>query len=88
MWLETTMPLDPGERVVLCFRLPKSERELMLFARVGRVVRDERDMLTGASGVGLEFVGVTMLEHAQLEDALRGLPPVLPGHKRDRRAIG
>ena len=87
MWLETTMPLEVGERVVLCFRVPRSPTDMMLFANVNRVERDEQDMRHGSNGVGLEFLGASMLEEAELESSLRGTPPVLPGHKRDRRAV-
>ncbi len=85
MWLETTVPLEVGERVVVCFRPPRSG-DMMVFARVNRVERDDRDERSGSSGVGLELVGLSALEQTELALSLRGLPPVLPGHKRDRRA--
>lgn len=88
MWLETPAELDEGERVVLCFRPPRSPSEMTLFARVGRVLRDERDRFGGTSGAALAFVGASALEVEELEHALRGLPPVFPGQKRSRRMLG
>lgn len=85
MWIETTVPLAVGEQVVVELSPPGRERALPLFARVMRIERDERDLVSGSIGVGLEFVNVTIWEQRILTGALRGLPPHLPGHKRDRR---
>ncbi len=86
VWLETTMPLEHGERVVLSFTPPSRGKELTLFARVKRIERDDDDRVHGCSGVGLEFEGLSVWEQQILSGALRGLPPHLPGHKRDRRS--
>ena len=90
MWLETSMRLDVCERVVVCFRLPQASpsaqpSELMLFARVKRVERDDHDVAQGSSGVALEFVGTTAHELTALDASLRGIPPVFPGRKRNLR---
>ncbi len=86
VWLETTTPLKPGERVVISFTPPNRNKELTLFARVTRIERDNEDLEQDSTGVGHEFQGLSLCEQHILSGAQRGLPPHLPGHKRDRRS--
>jgi PilZ domain-containing protein len=75
MWIDTLFPLHRGAELVVCFTPPRGETELMLFARVTRVVSRLRD--GGRIGMGLEFVAMDDAERAVLSLGLRGIPPRL-----------
>ena len=82
LWLETPMPMQLGEQVVVCFKphVWWSSRELMLFAEVTRV-----SSCRGQDrGMGLEFLDISAHERRALEVWLRRRPPPLP--KRRARA--
>ncbi len=55
MWIETDMPLHPGSEVVVGFRVPADEEELLLFATVTRVRTGRKKGDRGAIGMGIEF---------------------------------
>jgi hypothetical protein len=82
-WLETPIPMELGEQVVLCFSpgIWWAARELMLFAEVTRVAT-HRDV--EERGMGLEFLDVTAHERRALDAWLRNRPPPLP-KRRSRR---
>jgi PilZ domain len=88
LWLETDLPLDLGEEVVVSFRPPtwSAEQPMRALARVTRVGLYRRKREHRRSGMGLRFVALDPIESAFLRSSLRGLPPPLP--VRDaRRAV-
>lgn len=72
MWLRTALPLEIGERLVVSFRPPKSQRELNVFAEVRRV--ELRHRLGERSGMGLQFMDLSKDERHALHACLRHLP--------------
>jgi len=85
IWLETPLPMQLGEQVVVCFEPPVwwTGREITVFAEVARVThgrqraarRGEPQQL---SGMGLEFLDLSTHERRALTAWLRGRPPPLP----------
>ncbi|MDD9938326.1 MAG: PilZ domain-containing protein [Myxococcales bacterium] len=81
MWLDTSLPLDEGDEVLLSFRPPRwSEAEWPLIARgaVARVGLHRRRHDARPSGMGLSFKGLEPGELCRLEDVLIGLPLPVP----------
>jgi hypothetical protein len=80
MWLDSTLPLEVGQRLQVAFKPPRwrSSRELLVKGRVRRVdLRRGRSGELGA-GMGIEFTGLHPWEQDALRMALEGLPPPLP----------
>ncbi len=85
MWIPTSFPLKPGERVVVSFKPPAGpwsgrrwrNREVTVFAKVARTTssgrRSRRHIATAPrSGMGLEFSDLTRRERRTLQRCLRG----------------
>jgi hypothetical protein len=87
LWLPTAFPLPIGTEVAVSFTPPRwrRSREVYAFARVRRAIAGR----TGeASGMGLELIDLRSRERAELELALRGLPPPLRrGGRRTRHEL-
>jgi hypothetical protein len=83
MWLDSPLPLHPGERVVVAFRPPSWPDEAPALSTEARVARSglrrRRADRPVASGMGLRFGSLDDVTRAALADRLRGLPPPLPG---------
>ena len=86
LWLETPLPMQLGEQVVLCFQPSHWRgREITVFAEVVRVAngrRAEADAATRTTGMGLEFVDLGFDEERALRAWLFGRPPPLPRRRR------
>ena len=81
-WIDTLFPLHPMAELVLCFEPPGIRRELMVFARVARVVTGRRRGDRGPRGMGLELLDLTAAERRGLAQCLRGLAPRSPAQLR------
>ena len=79
MWVETPIPMQIGEVVVVCFRPPVwwPGRELMVFSEVTRVANQARGR-HGPRGMGVEFLDLPAHERRTLVSWLRRRPPPLP----------
>ncbi|MBI4954236.1 MAG: PilZ domain-containing protein [Myxococcales bacterium] len=79
MWIPTSFPLRPGQRVVLSFRPPRwpRRRELTVFAEVARVVKSERrapkQSGSQAGGMGLSFSDLAREDRVALQRCLRAV---------------
>ncbi len=91
VWLDTSLPMQLGEQVVLSFQPPTGWRrgEITVFAEVVRLTsgrrRRESDAPRRTTGMGLEFLDLGFDEERALRSWLFGRPPPLP--KRRRRAF-
>jgi hypothetical protein len=85
LWLQTPLPLDRGEEVIVTLTPPRwpYSSPLVALAMVVRVglYRRRRDL--DESGMGLAFADLEANEVSTLVDSLRGLPPPLPVGRRD-----
>ncbi|MCC6521655.1 MAG: PilZ domain-containing protein [Polyangiaceae bacterium] len=82
MWIPTSFPLRPGQRVVLSFRPPRwpRRRELTVFAEVARVVKSERRaQASQAGGMGLAFSDLGREDRVALQHCLRAVSAPSPG---------
>ncbi len=83
MWIDTPLPLEPGEEIVLSFNPPGQPRaELWATAEVARVGMWRRSEDPFPVGMGLIFTYFSDLDRALLSHALRGRPPRLPARLR------
>jgi hypothetical protein len=87
MFVETPLPLDMGEELVVAFTPRGIEREVLLAAHVARVTFGRRGGERGLAGMGIAFDGVEESLHDALVHALRGLPPPLPRAREIRTYI-
>ncbi|MCA9621438.1 MAG: PilZ domain-containing protein [Myxococcales bacterium] len=71
MALTTQVVLADGEEVVVSFRPPREDEEMILFGRV-------RHAVPSGQPTGVAFEATTIEERISLFDALRGIPPRLP----------
>lgn len=80
MWLETALPLDPGDEVSVRVSAPgfAAEAPLCVTARVARVGLYRRRAERTKSGMGLAFAPLSPPDMARLVGHLRGLPPPMP----------
>ncbi len=79
LWIDTSLPLEPGEEIVLAFRPPGRLRgELWAMAEVARVGMWRRADDAFPAGMGLLFTYVSALDRRMLWQALQGRPPPLP----------
>lgn len=83
MWLETSHPFAVGEEVVVSFRPPHwhEELELTVFGEVARVQMERGRGGRPATGLGIEFIGLSTAEQDALERCLHGTPPPAPPHR-------
>ncbi len=82
VWIDTPLPLEPGEEIVLSFNPPGQPRaELWATAEVARVGMWRRSVDSFPVGMGLIFTYVSDLDRALLRHALRGRPPRLPSRR-------
>jgi hypothetical protein len=81
LWLETPLPMQLGEQVVLSFQPAVwwPTREITVFAEVVRVTNGRRSPRTG---MGLEFLDLDENEERSLGAWLRGRPPPLPRRRK------
>lgn len=81
VWVQTSLPLDPGDEVVVSLRPPRwsRPRPLVTLARVARVGLHRRRGDMDGTGMGLSFVDIDRPDARALFEHLRGLPPPLPG---------
>lgn len=84
MWLVARQPFAVGEQVVVSFRPPfwPAGQELSIFGEVARVTMERCGRGGTATGLGIEFVGMTDMERRALEESLVGTPPPAPPHLR------
>lgn len=81
-WLETALPLEPGDTVLLSFLPPRQTRvhELLVSATVARAHLRRRRDDGPVAGMGVHFTDLSPAEFERLSLCLRGLPPPLPGY--------
>lgn len=83
VWIDTPLPLEPGEETVVSFNPPGQPRiELWATAEVARVGLWRRTNDTFPVGMGLIFTYFSDLDRALLKHSLRGRPPRLPLRRR------
>ena len=84
-FLESSLPLDPGDEVILTLRPPRYRRAeaMTIVAEVARVWLPRRKDDPGPAGMGLKFRELDYDELLALEHALRGVPPALPRPPRE-----
>jgi hypothetical protein len=89
LWLESDLPLDVGEEVLVTLRPPRwtEEQPLIAIAEVARVGLFRRQRERRASGMGLRFVELERAHAELLRATLRGLPPPLPKRSRSTTTI-
>ncbi|MBW2524999.1 MAG: PilZ domain-containing protein [Deltaproteobacteria bacterium] len=87
MWAVSRQPFAVGERVVVSFRPPYWDEpaELTLFGEVARVTMERCGRGGTATGLGIEFTGMTDDERAALGRCLMGTPPPIPPHLQHAR---
>jgi hypothetical protein len=78
-WVETDLPLRPGDEVVLSFRptLWSRDREITVFAEVARASMGRRGS-DGRAGMGLRFLDLAAHEAVALQAWLAPRPARLP----------
>lgn len=76
-WLQTSLPLEVGERVVVSFRPPRwrDRREITVFAEVTRNIKVRERNGVRRNGMGLEFIDMTAGERREMQYCLRAMPP-------------
>jgi hypothetical protein len=79
VWLDTELPLEVGEKVVLSITPPGLAFPLYLYGRVARVRLARRSDDTFTSGMGVEFERVSEWDARTLGRSLGGLPLPKPG---------
>lgn len=86
IWLESALPLELGDEVVLAFRPPRWPKgcEVMVFGAVRRVDLRRRASDPRRAGMGIEFLDLAVGDEGELTASLRGLPPPLPRRRRAR----
>lgn len=89
LWLQTPLPLEQGEELLLTLSPPRwSEREpLVALAQVARVAMFRRRNEPQGAGMGLSFIDIDGGQQGALESCLRGLPPPLPSRTRAARVL-
>ncbi len=86
-WGMLVTPADPvltGERLLVSFQVPGTDRYIDVEAQVTRVVHGRRPHETTRK-LGLEFVNLGHYERYQLRKALRGVPVAPPNARPGRR---
>jgi hypothetical protein len=80
LWVNTQLPLEVGEEVIVSLTPPRWPRktQLVALAMVARVGLYRRQCDFRESGMGMSFVDLETGEVPMLRDALRGMPPPLP----------
>lgn len=81
IWLNSDLPLDVGEQLVLSFRPPRWPEwgwPVTVLAEVVRVALPRRREDRGLAGMGLRFLDLDPEQGARMASSLRGLPPPLP----------
>lgn len=82
VWIDTPLPLEPGEELVLAFNPPgEPEAELWALAEVARVGMWRRAQDAWPSGMGLTFTYVSRPDRRLLSRCLVGRPPRLPARR-------
>ena len=79
VWLDTELPLDVGEKVVISLTPPGLAFPLYLYGCVKRVRLARRRSDTFTSGMGVELERVSGWDARMIERALAGLPLPQPG---------
>jgi hypothetical protein len=79
VWLDTELPLEVGEKIVLSITPPGLAFPLYLYGRVSRVRLARRSSDEFSSGMGVEFERVSEWDARTLDRALAGLPVPKPG---------
>ncbi|MBK8169697.1 MAG: PilZ domain-containing protein [Sandaracinaceae bacterium] len=81
-WLETSLPLEPGDEVLLSFLPPRQQRvhELLVTAKVARAALRRRREDGVLAGMGVHFEDLSPTELGRLTQCLHGLPPPLAGY--------
>lgn len=77
-WLESALPLDPGDEVVLSFTPPRMAQPYLVTGLVRRVELHRRNGEHDRSGMAIEFVDLPSHCEAALRATLIGFPPPLP----------
>lgn len=78
LFVKTYYPLEPGEIVVVCFKLTPYEREFIFFGEVVRAQLTRRKSDYGTPGMAIQFKDITPYERLLIREALRNVPPPLP----------
>ena len=86
MWIETPVPVAPGEELIVSFQLPSVSETVWAAARVVRV-GSSREGADARPGMALAFTYCSERHMRLLARALQGLPPRLP-QSSDQRAEG
>jgi len=73
------LALEEGEKVVVAFSFDRVQKEFCFFAEVARVSLNRRTSDLGMCGMGLRFLDAKPFERLTIRDALRSVPPPLPG---------
>lgn len=88
MWIETPLPLDPGEELLVSFYPPRwpSFDPVVAIGEVRRVELRRRSSDPRESGMGIQIHCFDPIDHEELAESLRGVPPPLPRQKSPTRA--
>jgi len=80
VWLQSQLPLEVGEELIVSLRPPRwqNSRSLVALASVVRVGMYRRRGDSRGAGMGLSFSDLEKPEARMLVACLRGLPPPLP----------
>jgi hypothetical protein len=83
--LRTSAPLLTGEDVIVSFREPRSGRYVDAVARVARIIHGRRRG-DGGRSFGLRIESMDAASRRDLQGAMKGVPPVVPGRALSPRA--
>lgn len=78
-YLESELMPEPGEHVVCSLELEHCTRDFCFFGEVTRINLNRRKSDGGKPGFGIEFLDCTPLDRLAIREALRGVPPPVPG---------
>lgn len=81
LWLSSSLALEPGASVAICFRPPRWPSWAWSVKATGEIVRanvPRRRTDSAVAGMGLRFTEIDPGVAAHIAMVLRGLPPPLP----------
>jgi len=80
MWIESDLPLQEGEAVVVRFDLPRERRTIYASGRVARARLRRRRQDRERSGMAIELTNLRAEERASIARSIAGMPPPVPMH--------